>query len=63
MSTPTLGYPQSFRLARSPIFITGKNNTLANDALNAMTLEISTYTEQRPALQLVLTIRLRKLIA
>lgn len=44
MSTPTLGYPQSFRLARSPIFITGKNNTLANDALNAMTLEISTYT-------------------
>jgi hypothetical protein len=44
MSTPSLGYPTSVRLSRSPIFITGKNDTLANDALNAMTLEVSTYT-------------------
>ena len=44
MSTPTLGYPLSVRLTRSPIFLTGKNNTLSNDALNAMTLEIRTYT-------------------
>ena len=40
MSTPILGYPFSLKMARSPIFITGKNNTLAADELNAMTLQV-----------------------
>jgi len=40
MSTPTLGYPSSLMMARSPIFITGKNNTLANDSLDSMTLSL-----------------------
>ena len=31
-------------MARSPLFITGKNNTLSNDALNAMSITVSTYT-------------------
>ena len=40
MSTPILGYPLSLKMARSPIFITGKNNTLPADELNAMTLQV-----------------------
>lgn len=44
MSTPTLGYPVSVRMARSPIFITGKNNTLAADTLDDMSLSIKLYT-------------------
>jgi len=40
MSTPILGYPFSLKMARSPIFITGKNNTLAADQLDAMTLQV-----------------------
>ena len=40
MSTPILGYPFSLKMARSPIFITGKNNTLPADELNAMTLQV-----------------------
>jgi hypothetical protein len=31
-------------MARSPIFITGKNNTLPADALNSMSVNISSYT-------------------
>jgi hypothetical protein len=34
-------------MARSPIFITGKNNTLTNDALNSMSVNISSYTGVR----------------
>ncbi len=40
MSTPILGYPFSLKMARSPIFITGKNNTLAADQLDAMSLTL-----------------------
>ena len=40
MSTPILGYPFSLKMARSPIFITGKNNTLPADELNAMSLTL-----------------------
>lgn len=44
MSTPILGYPFSLKMARSPIFITGKNNTLAADQLDAMTLNVGINT-------------------
>lgn len=44
MSTPVSATPASIALARSPIFITGKNNTLPADALNAMSVNISSYT-------------------
>lgn len=44
MSTPISATPASIAQARSPIFITGKNNTLPADTLDAMTVNISTYT-------------------
>ena len=44
MSIPVSATPASITQARSPIFITGKNNTLPADELNAMTVNISTYT-------------------
>lgn len=44
MSTPILGYPFSLKLARSPIFITGKNNTLTNDSLDSMSCNLKIYS-------------------
>lgn len=44
MSTPVSATPASIATARSPIFITGKNNTLPNDTLDAMSVNISAYT-------------------
>jgi hypothetical protein len=44
MSIPVSATPASIAMARSPIFITGKNNTLTNDALNSMSVNISSYT-------------------
>jgi len=44
MSTPSLSYPSSLKMARSPIFYTGKNNTLTNDELNAMTLNLKIWS-------------------
>ena len=44
MSIPTVGLPTSLRFSRSPIFVTGKNNTLTNDTLNEMSLSIKLYT-------------------
>jgi hypothetical protein len=44
MSIPVSATPASIATARSPIFITGKNNTLPADALDAMTVNISSYT-------------------
>jgi hypothetical protein len=44
MSIPVSATPASIAQARSPIFITGKNNTLPADSLNAMTVTISSYT-------------------
>jgi hypothetical protein len=38
MSTPVISTPNSLAMARSPQFVTGKNNTLANDTLTSMTL-------------------------
>jgi len=40
MSTPVIATPLSLAMARSPQFVTGKNNALANDTLNAMTLNL-----------------------
>ena len=44
MSIPVSATPASIATARSPIFITGKNNTLPNDSLDAMSVTISSYT-------------------
>ena len=43
MSTPTLSRPASLSMARSPLFITGKNNALTNDSLDAMSLQLKIY--------------------
>ena len=44
MSTPILGYPTGGKMSRIPVFITGKNNTLTNDQLQAMTLNVAIGT-------------------
>lgn len=44
MSIPVSATPASIAMARSPIFITGKNNTLPADALNSMSVNISSST-------------------
>lgn len=44
MSTPIISQPESLKMARSPIFYTGKNNTLTNDSLDAMTLRLKIYS-------------------
>ena len=44
MSTPVISAPLSLAMARSPQFITAKNNALPNDALNAMDLSLRIRT-------------------
>jgi len=44
MSVPVLSTPSSLAMARSPQFITGKNNALTNDSLDAMTLAVAVYS-------------------
>lgn len=44
MSTPVIATPSSLAMARSPQFITGKNNGLAADALDSMTLNLRIKT-------------------
>ena len=44
MSTPTLSRPASLSMARSPLFITGRNNALAADELNEMSLSLYIYS-------------------
>ena len=44
MSVPVLSTPSSLAMARSPQFITGKNNALALDRLDEMTLNVAIYT-------------------
>ena len=44
MSIPTLSTPSSLSLARSPLFVTAKNNALANDSLDSMTLNIKVWS-------------------
>jgi len=47
MSTPILSDPDSLKMSRSPIFYTGKNNTLTNDSLDAMTLDLKIWSGNR----------------
>lgn len=49
MSVPVLSTPSSLAMARSPQFVTGKNNTLANDSLDAMTLGVAIYSGLKTA--------------
>ena len=44
MSTPSISQPTSLKMARSPIFYTGKNNTLTNDSLDSMSLKLKIYS-------------------
>jgi hypothetical protein len=44
MSVPVIATPSSLAMARSPQFITGKNNALTNDQLQAMTLALKIYS-------------------
>ena len=44
MSTPVISTPSTLAMARSPQFITGKNNALANDSLDLMSLSIRIKT-------------------
>jgi len=44
MSTPIISRPSSLKMSRSPIFYTGKNNTLTNDSLDSMTLNIKIWS-------------------
>ena len=49
MSTPVLSTPSSLAMARSPQFVTGKNNALSNDSLDAMTLAVAVYSGLKTA--------------
>ena len=44
MSTPVISTPSTLAMARSPQFITGKNNALTNDSLDLMSLSIRIKT-------------------
>ena len=44
MSTPVISTPLSLAMARSPQFVTGKNNALALDTLNSMSLSLRLRT-------------------
>ena len=49
MSVPVLSTPSSLAMARSPQFITGKNNALTNDRLDEMTLNLAIYSGLKSA--------------
>ena len=49
MSVPVLSTPLSLAMARSPQFVTGKNNALSNDSLDAMTLGVAIYSGLKSA--------------
>jgi hypothetical protein len=49
MSVPVLSTPSSLAMARSPQFVTGKNNTLAADTLTEMTLNLAIYSGTKAA--------------
>lgn len=44
MSTPIISRPSSLKMARSPIFYTGKNNALANDSLDSMSIDLKIWS-------------------
>ena len=60
MSTPTISRPSSLKMARSPIFVTGKNNTLAADALETMSLDIKIYAGAKTSAPTAYNYRLSK---
>ena len=43
MSIPSIARPSSLKMSRSPIFYTGKNNTLTNDDLTYMSLNLKIW--------------------
>ena len=43
MSTPSISLPSSLKMARSPIFVTAKNNAVAGDTLESMTNNLRIY--------------------
>jgi hypothetical protein len=47
MSTPTSSIPQSLSMARSPMFVTGKNNSVSGDTLEFMSLFLRIYSGVR----------------
>jgi hypothetical protein len=47
MSVPVLSTPSSLAMARSPIFVTGKNNALQDDTLEFMSLFLRIYSGVR----------------
>ena len=49
MSVPSSSIPTSLAMARSPIYVTGKNNALASDELNSMDLDIKVWAVTEPA--------------
>lgn len=49
MSTPVIATPSSLAMARSPLFVTGKNNALTNDQLQAMSLTLRIRTGAKAA--------------
>jgi hypothetical protein len=49
MSVPVLSTPSSLAMARSPQFITGKNNALTNDRLDEMTMNLAIYSGLKSA--------------
>ena len=60
MSTPVSALPANIAQARSPLFVTGKNNTLPNDALYSMDVAIAIYTGLQSAVASPTTYNLSK---
>lgn len=49
MSIPSVSIPSSMKMSRSPIFVTGKNDTLSTDDIKSMKVEVYLYTGLRTA--------------
>mgnify|MGYP003659012711 CR=1 FL=1 len=49
MSTPSISRPLSLKMARSPIFYTGKNNASVGDTLTEMNIELDIYSGLKSA--------------
>lgn len=49
MSTPIVSSPESIKMARSPIFFTGKNNTTQDDSLDYMSLAVKAWSGAKTA--------------
>ena len=49
MSVPSSAIPTSLAMARSPIYVTGKNNAVATDTLDSMDLNVKVWAITEPA--------------